>query len=70
MKQGHLQQPGWTWRLSYKVKSDGERQVPCDLIYVRNLKKNDINELNCKTETDSDIETNLRLPVGKGEGEE
>ena len=34
-------------------KSDGERQISYDIAYMRNLKKNDTNELIYKPETDS-----------------
>ena len=50
-------------------KSDGERQISCDITYMWNLKKYDTNELIYKTETDSQTsKTNLRLPKGKSEG--
>ena len=34
-------------------KSDRERQIPYDITYMGNLKRNDTNELIYKTETDS-----------------
>ena len=34
-------------------KSDGKRQISYDITYMWNLKKNDTNELNYKTEIDS-----------------
>ena len=34
-------------------ESDRERQIPYDITYMRNLQKNDTNELIYKTETDS-----------------
>ena len=36
-----------------EVKSETEGQIPYDIIYMWNLKKNDTNELIYKTETDS-----------------
>ena len=36
-----------------EVKSDGERQISYDIIYMWNLKKNDRNEFIYKLETDS-----------------
>ena len=43
-----------------------ERQIPYDITYMWNLKKNDTNEVIYKTETDSQTQkTNLRLPKGE-----
>ena len=47
-----------------EVKSDRERQIPCNITYIWNPKYS-TNKLICKTETDSDIEN--RLVVAKGE---
>ena len=47
------------------AKSDRERQISY-ITYMWNLKKNDTNELICKTETDSDFKN--KLMVTKGEG--
>ena len=44
-------------------KSDRERQISYAIIYMWNLKKNDINELIYKTETDSDWEKEFILKV-------
>ena len=42
-----------------------------DMLKKKNLKKNDTNELIYRTETDSQIQRmNLRLPGGKGWGED
>ena len=49
-----------------KSKSEKERQIPYDIIYMWNLKYG-TNEPIYKTETDSDVEN--RLVVAKGEGE-
>ena len=38
MKQCHLQQRGWTYRLSYEVKQDKERQI-YDITSRWNLKE-------------------------------
>ena len=52
-------------RLSYRVKSDRERQIPYDITYMWNLKYDRI-ELIYKTERDSQTwKTNLLLPKGK-----
>ena len=49
-------------------KPDRERQISYDIPYMRNLKKNDTNELIYKTETDSQaLRMNLWLPGGKGQ---
>ena len=45
-------------------KSDRERQISCDITYMCNLKKNNINELIYKTEIDSEIKN---LTVMKGD---
>ena len=51
-----------------RVVSQTERQILYDLTYMWNP-KNDINELICKTETNSDIKkTNLWLSKGNGGG--
>ena len=54
-----------------EVKSDKERQISYNIIYMWN-QKNDTNELIYKTETDSDIENKLMVTkgerVGGGEG--
>ena len=45
-----------TWmdlEIIIQVKSDRERQIPYDIAYMWNLKRNDTNELIYKTETDS-----------------
>ena len=45
-----------------------EKDIPCDITYMWNLKKNDTNELIYKTKTDSQTQkTNLWLPRGKEE---
>ena len=50
-------------------KSDREREISYDISYMQNLKRNGTNELNYKTETDSQTKrTNLWLPGGKDEG--
>ena len=52
-----------------EVKSDRERQIPHDIIYMWNLKKN-TNEIIYKTEIDPQTwKTKLRLPKGKWWGE-
>ena len=40
-----LQQYGWTYRVSYCVKSDREGEISCDIPCIWNLKRNDTNEL-------------------------
>ena len=48
------------------MKSERERQIPYEIIYMWNLKKkNDTNEPIYKTEIDSDVE-NMQLTKGKG----
>ena len=48
------------------MKSERERQIPCDITYMWNLNYK-TNELIYKTETDSQTQkTNLWLPKGKG----
>ena len=50
-------------------KSEREREILCDIAYLQNLKRNDINELIYKTETDSQIsKTNVWLPNRKHGG--
>ena len=50
---------------------DIEREIPYDIPYVWNLKRNDTDELIYKTETDSQIlKTKLWLPKGKSWWEE
>ena len=49
-------------------KSDTERQIPCDISYMWNLKY-DTNELIQETETDSQTQR-TDLQVAKGEGAE
>ena len=45
---------------------DIEREIPYDIPYVWNLKRNDTDELTYKTETDSQTQkTNLQLPRGR-----
>ena len=39
MRWRHLQQHGWSQRLLYWVKSDGEREISHDIIYMQNLYK-------------------------------
>ena len=52
-----------------EVKSKRERQIPYDITYMWNLKKNYTNKLIYKTEIDSQTQkTNLQLPKVKGEG--
>ena len=66
MKQCHLQQHGWTQRLSYEVKyfkSETERQIPYDITYMWNLKY-DTNELIYRQTQ----KTKLWLPKGKTVG--
>ena len=51
-------------------KSGRERQLSYDIVYVWNLKKNDINELIYKTEIDAQTwKTNLCIPEGMGRDE-
>ena len=48
-----------------KLSEDRERHILYDIIYMWNVKKNSINELIYKTETDSQTQqTNLWLPKG------
>ena len=49
------------------MKLGSERPTSYDIIYMWNIKK-DINELICRTETDSQTLKNLQLPKGTGEG--
>ena len=67
MKECHLQQHEWTWRLSYWVKSERERQISYDITYMWNLKY-DTNEHMYETETDSQTKrTDLSLPRSQSE---
>ena len=47
-------------------KSDLERRILYDIAHMWTLKRNDTNELIYKTETDSDLENELRVTGGKG----
>ena len=47
------------------MKSDNERQTSYDVTYMWNLKKNNITETICRTETDSQTLKNLWLPTGQ-----
>ena len=50
------------------MNTERERQIPCHIIYMWNL-KNDTNEPIYKTETDSQTQrTDLWLPWGRGKG--
>ena len=51
-----------------EVKSDKERQISYNIIYMWN-QKNDTNELIYKTETDSDIENKLMVTKGERGGQ-
>ena len=45
-------------------KSDRERQISYDIVYMQNLKINDTNKLIYKIETDSDLENGLMVTTG------
>ena len=49
------------------MKSERERQIPCDITYMWNLKYG-TDEPICKTETDSEMESKLVAAKQEGEG--
>ena len=67
IKEGHLQQHEWTWRLSYWVKSAKQRQISWYCLYVESLKSG-TNECIYKMGTASQTQkTNLWFPRRKEE---
>ena len=64
----HLQRQGWTQRLSYRMKSESEKQVSYINVLMWNLEKNGTDEPICKVEIETWTQrANIWTQMGKGD---